>query len=148
MRMHTHTRHKSHMHTNEKKWENKSVTPHPLGLRGREPNHCCLLLYFLQGLGLVALPSHFSKTPFILTALKLRTHLPTVCHTHTLSGRKATQKQAAKLWQLGTGAQSEGVGPSAVHPGDSVLSHEDTQVLEVCKTHVPVSLRGKAAAQE
>lgn len=62
--------------------------------------------------------------------------------------RKATQKQAAKFWLWGTGAQGEEAGPSAVQPGDSVLSHQDTPLLEVCKTQVPVSLQGKAVAQE
>lgn len=62
--------------------------------------------------------------------------------------RKATPKQAAKFWLWRTGAQGEEVGPSAVLPGDSDLSHQDMLALGVCETQVPVSLREKTAAQE
>lgn len=85
---------------------------------------------------------------FILTVLKCRMNIPR-CPSHVhLVERRATQKQAAKFWLWRTGAQCEEVGPSAVQLGDSVLSHQDTLALEVCKTWVPVSLRGKAAAQK
>ena len=119
--------------------ENESCYPHPFGLTmGRaepllngavvstKPVPCSSSLSFLRNVFY-----------FVLAAPKVRTNIPrSPPHTYT-------QKQAAKFWLRGTGAQGEEAGPSADQSTDSVLSHQDTLVLEVYKTQFQCPFEGR-----